>query len=364
MDNVATARTNLGVLNQGEVDSRVTAVASDAFHSASFSNLTRRLTFGRLGGGTSSVPLNFLNSYAGADPPTNLEYEGGDTVQVNGELYFYTGTLATIATSAIPTHTHFINLTAGGLQTVATGVGLAGDGSVSDPLHIPNDGIVSGMYSANSIVAGVLRSASVARGNLIANNVPSTVRTTLGYDMADAQFTWKAVAELTGATFTGDVFGLSAGDSDDSLRFATTEWVRDHIVSNSPTGTGRYYRIANSNVAGGANSIELTTGESISSLNNGDLFFFRSNHSPTGTTMVTIDGLDAVSLRRSNGSGGSENLQGGEFNADAPVLMVYDAQAAISSSRWPAQARRRPTTLGPQRVRYRSSAPATCCRIP
>ena len=327
LDNVATARTNLGVLNQGQVDARVTHVASDAFHSASFSNLSRRLTFGRLGGGTSSVPLNFLNSYAGADPPTNLEYEGGDTVQVNGELYFYTGTLATIATSAIPTHTHFINLTEGGLQTVATGVGLAGDGSVSDPLHIPNDGIVTGMYSPNSIGTGVLRSATVTRQNLIANNVPSSVRTTLGYDMADSQFTWKAVAELTGATFTGDVFGVSAPDADDSLRFATTEWVRAHNVSSLPTGTGRYYRIINANVAGGANNIQLTTGESISSLSNGDLFFFRSNHSPTGTTMVTIDGLDAVSLRRSNGSGGSEEFQGGEFNADAPVLMVYDAQA-------------------------------------
>ena len=55
---------------------------------------------------------------------------------------------------------------------------------------------------------------------------PNNVRTTLGYDMADAQFTWKAVAELTGATFTGDVFGVSAADADSSLRFATTEWVQ------------------------------------------------------------------------------------------------------------------------------------------
>ena len=91
--------------------------------------------------------------------------------------------------------------------------------------------------------------------------------------MGDAQFTWKAVAELSGATFTGDVFGVSAPTADDSLRFATTEWVRDHVVSDSPTGTGRYYRITNANVAGGANSIQLTTGESISSLNNGDQFF-------------------------------------------------------------------------------------------
>ena len=327
LDNVATARTNLGVLNQGQVDARVTHVASDAFHSASFSNLSRRLTFGRLGGGTSSVPLNFLNSYAGADPPTNLEYEGGDTVQVNGDLYFYTGTLATIATSAIPTHANFINLSEGGLSTVATGAGLDGDGSVGDPIHIPNDGLVLGMYSNNSIGLGILRNASVTRQNLQSNNVPNNVRTTLGYDMGDAQFTWKAVAELTGATFTGDVFGISAATGDDSLRFATTEWVRDHLVSNLPTGTGRYYRITNANVAGTANAIELTTGETLSSLNNGDQFFFRSNHTPTGATTVTIDGLSAVSLRLSDGDGGSREFEGQEFTSDDPVLMVYDADA-------------------------------------
>ena len=134
--------------------------------------MTRRLTFGHLGGGSSSVPLNFLNAYAGADPPTNLAYDGGDTVQVNGDLYFFTGTLTTIATSAIPTHADFINLSEGGLQTVATGAGLAGDGSPGDPLHIPNDGIVLGMYSVNSIAQGILRSASVIRQNLVANNVP------------------------------------------------------------------------------------------------------------------------------------------------------------------------------------------------
>ena len=99
-------------------------------------------------------PCNFLNSYAGGkDPPTNLEYEGGDTVIVNGNLYFYTGTLATIATSAIPTHANFINLSEGGLIAVATGAGLDGDGSAGDPLHIPTDGLVLGMYSPNSIAA-------------------------------------------------------------------------------------------------------------------------------------------------------------------------------------------------------------------
>ena len=161
----------------------------------------------------------------------------------------------------------------------------------------------------------------------MASNVPSTSLNTLGYDTGSSEFVWKAVAELTGATFTGDVFGISAPNGDDSLRFATTEWVRDHLVTNLPTGTGRYYRITNANVAGGANSIQLTTGESISSLANGDQFFFRSNHAPTGPTTVAVDGLDSVSLRRSNGSGGNSEFTGQEFTSDDPVVMFYDAEA-------------------------------------
>ena len=121
-------------------------------------------------------------------------------------------------------------------------------------------------------------------------------------------------ALLAGSTFTGDVDGVTAGNSDNSTKFATTEWVRDHLGTNPTNGSARYFAIDDSDVTGSGNGIILSTGQDIASLQNGDTFFFRSASSPSGAVQIAVDGHTARSLRISNGSGGSQNLSGDEVH--------------------------------------------------
>ena len=92
-----------------------TGFATDAevdgvFDSALFSNLTRDLVFGHYGSGTSTIPLDFLNSTNDARPAaiTNVTVEQGDTVIVDSGVYMFTGSVRlTVAKTAIPSHAEF-----------------------------------------------------------------------------------------------------------------------------------------------------------------------------------------------------------------------------------------------------------------
>ena len=134
-------------------------------------------------------------------------------------------------------------------------------------------------------------------------------------------------ALLAGSTFTGEVHGITAGDSDDSDLFATTAWVRDHLTANPSNGSARYFGIPDSDVGGSGNAITLSTGQDISALRNGDTFFFRSADGVTGSVQIAVDSLNSRSVRISNGSGGSQNLQGDEWTSNDPVTVVYESTA-------------------------------------
>ena len=109
--------------------------------------------------------------------------------------------------------------------------------------------------------------------------------------------------------------------------FATTAWVRDHLTANPSNGSARYFGIADSDVGGSGNAITLTTGQDISALRNGDTFFFRSSDGVTGAVQIAVDSLNSRQVRISNGSGGSQNLQGDEWTSNDPVTLVYESTA-------------------------------------
>ena len=88
-------------------------------------------------------------------------------------------------------------------------------------------------------------------------------------------------------------------------------------------GTRLYFVIPDADVGGTANAITLTTGDSLTGYSNGQRFFFTSNDSNTGPTIVTVDGISGISVQRSDGFGASQALTGGEITADDPITIVY-----------------------------------------
>ena len=88
-------------------------------------------------------------------------------------------------------------------------------------------------------------------------------------------------------------------------------------------GTQLYFPVPDSGVGGTANAITLTSGDSLSSYANGQRFFFSANINNTGAVTVNVDGIAAISVQRSSGSGSSQALTGGEITADDPITVVY-----------------------------------------
>ena len=81
-----------------DVSDFVTATDVDGvFDAASFSNVTRDLVFGHYGTGTSTIPLDFLNSTNDARPAaiTSVTVEQGDTVILASGIYMYFGAVVT-----------------------------------------------------------------------------------------------------------------------------------------------------------------------------------------------------------------------------------------------------------------------------
>ena len=88
-------------------------------------------------------------------------------------------------------------------------------------------------------------------------------------------------------------------------------------------GTQLYFPVPDSGVGGTANAITLTSGDSLSSYANGQRFFFSANSNNTGAVTVNVDGIAAISVQRSSGTGSSQALTGGEITADDPITVVY-----------------------------------------
>ena len=87
--------------------------------------------------------------------------------------------------------------------------------------------------------------------------------------------------------------------------------------------TQLYFPVPDSGVGGTANAITLTSGDSLSAYANGQRFFFSANSNNTGAVTVNVDGIAAVSVQRSSGTGSSQTLTGGEIAADDPYTVIY-----------------------------------------
>ena len=101
-------------------------------------------------------------------------------------------------------------------------------------------------------------------------------------------------------------------------------WVWDPIgltpadvsaIVKGESGNGRYFVVPESGVAVSNNVATLTTGQSISSLQDGDLFYFRSNFTNTAAeVMVNIDGTGQHDIRINNRqNNGDEALPAGLY---------------------------------------------------
>ena len=98
-------------------------------------------------------------------------------------------------------------------------------------------------------------------------------------------------------------------------------------------GTQNYFPILDAGVGGTANAITLTTGESLTALVGGMLFFFNSTLTNTGGTTVDVDGIGTRNIQRSNfrlaggvANTGSESLEGGEITGNDPIMLVYGSR--------------------------------------
>ena len=101
----------------------------------------------------------------------------------------------------------------------------------------------------------------------------------------------------------------------------------DHRIEGAPTGN--YYAIARAKVGGTANAITLTTGESLSPVPHGSIFFFEAQEANTGGVTIAVDGQQARNVNRSDGAGAGTELTGGEITASDPILVVYESEFGL-----------------------------------
>ena len=143
-----------------DVSDFVTATDVDGvFDAASFSNLTRDLVFGHYGTGTSTIPLDFLNSTNDARPAaiTNVTVEQGDTVILDSGIYMYFGAVVTtIAKTGIAADDDFVQIDA---------VGGGGTGDITAVTTAANSGLSGG--AATGAVALELDPANLPTATVI-----------------------------------------------------------------------------------------------------------------------------------------------------------------------------------------------------
>jgi hypothetical protein len=80
--------------------------------------------------------------------------------------------------------------------------------------------------------------------------------------------------------------------------------------------------------AGAANSYVVTTSPAITRIPVGAVFNFQAAHANTGTSTLNVDGIDAVTIKKNGGTGGSvgSNLASGDIASGQIVGVAYDGQ--------------------------------------
>ena len=123
---------------------------------------------------------------------------------------------------------------------------------------------------------------------------------------------------------TGGVFDtarLAPGGTDDQVLTRTATGM---AWENATGGGARFYAIPDANVGGTADAITLTTGESITALQNGMRFFFRSDANPnTGAVTIAVDGLTALGLAKFSDTGTLTELDAGDLTAFDYSTVTY-----------------------------------------
>ena len=132
-------------------------------------------------------------------------------------------------------------------------------------------------------------------------------------------------APVSGDGSAGDPVTIADGaiDTDALEDGAVTLAKLDSGVHGPLSNTGRHFVVPNSGVGGSGNAITLDTGQSLTSLQHGDFFFFTSTASNTGATTVTVDTASAVAIERADGQGASSGLTGGEITSNDPIFLIY-----------------------------------------
>ena len=130
------------------------------------------------------------------------------------------------------------------------------------------------------------------------------------------------IARTSGATFTGPVLGP---DPTADAHLATKEYV--DLNNSGSSANKRIFVIPRSGVSGTQNALTISTGLSLSGLEDGDVFSFVGTITNSGPVTIRVDGnpINPASLRRTNNAGGTETFSGGEIVGNAPVLVMWIA---------------------------------------
>ncbi len=95
------------------------------------------------------------------------------------------------------------------------------------------------------------------------------------------------------------------------------------VTPSGGTGSGRFFPVRASNVAGTADAIELTTGQSIT-LQNGDRFMFAPSADNTGRVSISVDGSSPFNVFKTEGYARTDiNLAGSDLVMDQAVTVIY-----------------------------------------
>ena len=240
------------------INSLIESATNAALDSVAYNQATRTMTFGTLGGGTSTISLSALNEFHGVDPTGAIDFERGDTVMLTDVLYFYTADVgATIQTSNIATDNRFVEIALSSGITAAFVRGL---------LHLTSN-------ETDHLVVGVThtgRRLTFDRNNAPDQHVDLATRSVVQLTDPD-DTTWGFV---NGEVFTGAV---------DALERTPVTYIVD-------------------TVGGDGNAITLSTGEEFSAHPPaGTGFIFRQSATNTTTVQVTVDNAPQAAVLKANG---------------------------------------------------------------
>ena len=126
------------------------------------------------------------------------------------------------------------------------------------------------------------------------------------------------LARTTGATFTGAV----RGPTPTANAHLTTKAYVDTSAGGGISTTRSFY-IPPADVVG-INSLELSTGLSLSSVQDGDQFHFMVGQENTGAMTIAVDGNTPLSLRK-NDAVGFVAMESGDYSADQVEIVAYMA---------------------------------------